>query len=164
MNIAIAAYGKNTRAIGRDNKLIWENLEQDLNRFRAVTRRHPIIMGRKTWESLPRQPLPDRTNIIITRDQTFEAPRALIAHSIEEAFELAREAEGAERTYIIGGGEIYRLALPLIDEIDATEVYDDTPGTVLFPEFTGFTEVSREPHEENGIKYDFVLYRRVSTS
>lgn len=161
MVILIAAIAKGTRAIGRDNGLLWD-LPGDLERFRRVTRGHPVIMGRRTWESLPqtRRPLPHRTNIIVTRTASYEAPGALVTTSIEDALRQAGAAPGADEIYVIGGGDIFTLSLPFADRLDLTEVDDTVDGDAYFPPFEGFTEKSREPHEENGIRYDFVVYER----
>lgn len=157
----IAAISKQTRAIGKDNGLIWD-LPTDMARFRALTKGHPVIMGRKTWESLPEahRPLPGRTNIVITRDSTFAAEGAATATSIEDALAFAQQAPGSDEIYVIGGGQIYTLALPYADRLDLTEVDDAVSGDAYFPEFTGFTESEREYMEENGMRYDFVTYTR----
>lgn len=157
----IAALGHNN-VIGKDNGLLW-HLPDDLKRFRTLTKGHPVIMGRKTWESLPEnvQPLPGRTNIVITRDVTYEAPGATIAHSFSEAFDVAKETEGAEEIFVIGGGEIYRIALPFATRLYLTLVDDPTPGTVTFPDYTEFTkETERTEHSENGINYTWLTLER----
>lgn len=151
------------RVIGKDNGLLW-HLPDDLKHFKRVTDDHPVVMGRKTWESLPEKyrPLPNRTNIVVTRDASYEAPGAKVVTSIEAALEAAREAPGSEDICIIGGGEIYRLALPLTDRLYLTLVDDATPGTVTFPAYESefANEVSREAHEENGFKYEWVTLDR----
>lgn len=157
----IAALGTD-RAIGKDNELLW-HLPADLARFKELTKSHPVIMGRKTWESLPEKfrPLPGRFNIVVTRSGWYEAPGATTAFSFPEALSYAKEAEGSEEIFVIGGGEIYRAALPFASRLYLTLVDDPTPGTVTFPEYTDFTnELSRETHEENGISYDFVTFER----
>lgn len=158
----IAALGHNN-VIGKDNGLLW-HLPDDLKRFKQLTSGHPVVMGRKTWESLPEKyrPLPGRTNIVVTRDITYEAPGATIAHSIPEAFEYARKAEGADDICVIGGGELYRATLPFATRLHLTLVDDPTPGTVTFPEYEEVfkKEMSRESHEENGINYEWVTLER----
>lgn len=157
----IAALGHG-RAIGKDNGLLW-HLPGDLPRFKKLTGGHPVIMGRKTWESLPEKfrPLPGRTNVVVTRSGWYEAPGATTAFSFPEALSYAKEAEGSEEIFIIGGGEIYRAALPFASRLYLTLVDDPTPGTVTFPEYPDFTkELSREAHQENGISYEFVTLER----
>lgn len=151
------------RVIGRDNGLLW-HLPGDLKHFKKVTDGHPVIMGRKTWESLPEKfrPLPGRTNIVVTRDASYAAPGAVLAPSVEAALESAKNAPGADDIIVIGGGEIYRLALPYADRLYLTLVDDPTPGTVTFPEYESEfrNELSREAREENGITYEWVTLER----
>lgn len=158
----IAALG-HSNVIGKDNGLLW-HLPDDLKRFKQLTLGHPVIMGRKTWESLPEKyrPLPGRTNIVITRDVTYEAEGAVVAHSVPEAFQKAKDAEGADDVCVIGGGEIYRATLPFATRLHLTLVDDPTPGTVTFPDYAHEfkKEVSREAHEENGMRYDWVTLER----
>jgi len=157
----VVAIGHNN-VIGKDNGLLW-HLPDDLKRFKALTKGHPVIMGRKTWESLPEKyrPLPGRTNIVITRDVTYEAPGAIIAHSFEEACAAAKEVEGSEEICVIGGGEIYRMALPFATRLYLTLVDDPTPGSVTFPEYAEFTkEIERIEHSENGINYTWLTLER----
>lgn len=142
--------------IGKDNGLLW-HLPDDLKRFKRLTLGHPVVMGRRTWESLPEKvrPLPGRTNVVVTRDAAYEAPGALVAHSWEEALAAAQRAEGAEEIFVIGGGELYKAALPDTQRIYLTLVDDPTPGTVYFPVYeTDFTNtISEELHEENAYHY-----------
>jgi len=148
--------------IGKDNGLLW-HLPDDLKHFKALTLNHPVIMGRKTWESLPEKvrPLPGRTNIVVTRDPEYLAPGALVVHSFEDALEEAKKAEGNEEVCVIGGGEIYRLSLPYATRLYLTLVDDPTPGNVTFPDYDEFTkEVSREQHSENGINYTWLTLER----
>ena len=150
------------RVIGKDNGLLW-HLPEDLKRFKELTKDHPVIMGRKTWESLPEKfrPLPGRTNIVVTRSGWYEAAGAITAFSFPEALSRAKEAEGSAEICVIGGGEIYRAALPFASRIYLTLVDDATPGTVTFPEYPDFTkEVSREAREENGIRYEWITLER----
>ena len=157
----IAALGHD-RVIGKDNGLLW-HLPGDLKRFKELTSGHPVIMGRKTWESLPEKyrPLPGRTNIVVTRSGWYEAASAQTVFSFPEALSHAKEAEGSEEIYVIGGGEIYRAALPFASRLYLTLVDDSTPGTVTFPEYPDFTnELAREAHEENGVKFEWVTLER----
>lgn len=157
----IAALGHN-RVIGKDNGLLW-HLPDDLAHFKQLTAGHPIIMGRKTWESLPEKfrPLPGRTNIVVTRSGWYEATGAQTAFSFPEALSHAKEAEGSEEIFVIGGGELYSAALPFASRLYLTLVDNDTPGTITFPDYGDFThEVSREAHTEHGIAYDWVIFER----
>ncbi|MGE3877409.1 MAG: dihydrofolate reductase [Parvibaculaceae bacterium] len=137
--VAVARNG----VIGRDGGLPWR-ISSDLKRFKAITMGKPVIMGRKTWESLPRRPLEGRTNIVVTRQRGYDAPGALVAASLGEA--LAK-AEG-EEVCIIGGGELFREALPIADRLYLTEVDLDASGDVYFPEIDrkSWIEISREVH------------------
>jgi len=127
---AIVATAKNN-VIGKDNDIPWY-LPADLKYFKRVTLGHHIIMGRKCFESIGR-PLPKRTNIIITRNLFFTATNALVCHSLEEALSIAFD-NGEEEAFIIGGGEIYRQAMPFVDKIYLTEVDLEIEGTVFFPD------------------------------
>ena len=123
--VAIAQNG----VIGRDGGMPWR-LSTDLKRFKASTMGKPIIMGRKTWESFPKRPLPGRQNIVITRDRTYEAEGADVAASLDQAIAMAGPAE---EICIIGGGEIYAQAMPLADQLDVTHVLGDLEGDTHFP-------------------------------
>jgi dihydrofolate reductase len=120
-----------------------------MRRFRALTLGKPVIMGRKTWESLPRRPLPGRMNIVLTRDAAFEASGAVVCDDFEEAFEIAREQaaeDGADEVCVIGGADLFALALPRATRIYLTEVEGEPQGDVRMPPLdgTGWREVSRE--------------------
>lgn len=158
----IAALGTN-RAIGKDNDLIWK-LPGDLPRFKALTLGHPVIMGRKTWESLPAnfRPLPGRTNIVVTRDAAYNAPGAILAQSFPEALSLARDAEGAEEIFAIGGQQVYECALPFASRLYLTLVDDAQEGDAYFPSYEDQfqREVAREEHEHEGIRYAHVTLER----
>lgn len=156
--VAIAAIGARTRALGRAGDLLFK-IPQDMERFRALTRDHPIIMGRKTWESLPegRRPLPRRTNIVVTRQKDYHAPGAVVVSSIEEALAVAKKSIGSDTICIIGGGDIYTLALPYTDILELTLVDDDTEGDTHFPPYPEFTkELAREAHPEHDPPYTYV--------
>jgi len=155
----IAAIGKN-RELGKGSDLIWR-LSEDLKRFKALTIGHPIVMGRKTFESIG-NPLPKRINIVVTRDAAYTAPGAVVAHSIEQAVELA-ESFSTGAVYVIGGGEIYRQALPHADRLELTLVdAEEKDADVFFPEFENeFKKVSeKELREENSIRYRWAVYER----
>ena len=115
--------------IGRDGGLPWR-LSTDMKRFKATTMGKPVVMGRKPWESLPKRPLPGRRNIVVTRDQAFEAEGAEVAFSFREALALAG---GEDEVCVIGGGEIYVQALPFADRLDVTHVLADVDGDTHFP-------------------------------
>ena len=155
----IVAVSKNG-VIGKDNQLLWR-LPDDLKRFKQLTLGHPMIMGRKTFESIGK-PLPGRTSIVITSQEDFKVEGALVAHSLSEALETARGIEDSE-AFIIGGGEIYKLALPLADKLYVTEVKTILDGDTFF-EITdpgAWVETERivhEPDERHNFKFEFVNY------
>lgn len=154
----IAAIGAKTRALGKNNDLLWR-ISDDLKRFKKITLGHPIIMGSKTYESIGR-PLPRRMNIILTRDQDYMVKDALVAHSLEEALACAQKQNNGE-IFIIGGGQIFALALPFVDKLYLTLVFDDTPGDVYFPDYRAFTKkVFEEKHLEHSPPYIFVEFER----
>lgn len=162
--VMIAAASDPGLVIGVDGKLPWKQLT-DMERFRGMTRRKPVIMGRKTYDSLPakRKPLPDRTNIVVTR-QNIRIDGVIVVHTIEDALEKARQTL-AEECCVIGGGDIYRLAMPYADVIELTYIHAPTQGTATFPELdmTQWKEVSRERYEadeNNDYPYSFVRYER----
>lgn len=122
--VARAANG----VIGRDNALPW-HLPADLQRFKSLTLGKPILMGRRTFESIGRA-LPGRINLVLTRDAKWHAPGAIAVHSLEEAF---KESGAAAELVVIGGAELFRLALPLTRQIYLTDIHADIPGDTLFP-------------------------------
>ncbi len=148
--------------IGRDGDLPWR-LKSDLKLFKAVTLGKPVIMGRKTWDSLPRRPLPGRTNIVLSRDGSFEPEGAIACERFDEAVSIAREQaeeDGAEEVCVIGGAALFALALPKAKRIYLTEVDAEVAGDVVFPPFdeTGWREVRREAHSAGeGDDYPFVF-------
>ncbi|MEM6316311.1 MAG: type 3 dihydrofolate reductase [Bacteroidota bacterium] len=153
----------NNRVIGNDNDIPWY-LPADLKYFKRRTLNHHIIMGRKTFQSIGR-PLPKRTNIVLTRDMFFAATNCLIAHSLEHALTLAKD-NGETEAFIIGGGQIYEMALPLLDKIYLTEVDVEVEGDVVFPFLppNEWVEVSAEAHradEKNAHDYVFKVFERV---
>ncbi len=153
----VVAYSRN-RVIGRDNELPWR-LPSDLAHFKRSTMGKPIIMGRNTWESLGR-PLPGRRNVVITRNTEYTAEGADVFPALNEALEACAEAPVVA---VIGGGQLFQAALPIADEIIATEIHSDIDGDVFFPELDSqvWEETSRERQpEENGYSFDFVVYRK----
>jgi dihydrofolate reductase len=138
----IAAMAEN-RAIGRAGVIPWQ-IPADLARFREITTGHPLVMGRKTCESIGR-PLPGRTTVVLSRDPHYTAPGCLLAGSLEAALALAGDAPGGDEVFICGGGEVYRQALPLADRIFLTLVHRQVAGDAFFPEIPPeFIEISRE--------------------
>ena len=164
--IVIAAVARNG-VIGHDNRLLWR-LPEDLSHFRALTLGHPVIMGRKTWDSLPPKfrPLPGRRNLVVTRNRAWQADGAEPVPSLDEAVaRLTHATPACERAFVIGGGELYALALPLADELHLTEVDRDFEGDTRFPPWdrSAFEPVSREAHVSTGpeaLPFAFVSYRR----
>ncbi|MBB1148845.1 MULTISPECIES: dihydrofolate reductase [unclassified Myroides] len=131
MVILIAAVAAHN-VLGKDNAIIW-HLPDDFKHFKALTSHHHIIMGRKTFESFPK-PLPNRTHVIITRQKDYVAPEnCIVVHSLEEALERTKREE---QVYVIGGGEIYTLALPFADQLELTQVHASFEGDAFFPEFS----------------------------
>ncbi len=127
------------RGIGKDNTLPW-HIPEDLKRFKNLTSGHPIIMGRKTFESIGK-PLPNRTNIIITRDANYSSMGTFVTHSLEDALHLAQGAPGSEEIFVIGGGQIFQQALPIVGRIYLTLVKGIFPADVFFPDYSGFAKV-----------------------
>jgi dihydrofolate reductase len=134
MKVAIYVAIAENGVIGRDNGLPWR-LSTDMQRFKATTMGKPIVMGRKTWESFPRRPLPGRLNIVVTRDPGFRAEGAEVVHSLEDGVTLAkvRCMAYADEICIIGGGEIYRQALPVADRLYVTHILESVDGNTRFP-------------------------------
>jgi dihydrofolate reductase len=136
--------------IGRDGDLPWR-LRSDLQRFKAITLGKPCIMGRRTWDSLPLKPLPGRLNLILSRDESFAAHKAVVCTTLDEAVEIARETaeeDGVEEICVIGGVALFERALPRAKRIYLTEVEAEPEGDVLFPAFDAadWVEVSSEAH------------------
>ena len=157
----IAAVARNG-VIGRDGRLPWR-LPEDLRRFRALTSGHSIIMGRRTWESLPHA-LPERQNIVVTRRVGFAATAATVAHSLADALVAVACPEPA---FCIGGGELFRSALPFAGIAHLTEIARDFDGDATFPplEAAQWRETGRESHiaaEPGGFAYAFVTYERIA--
>lgn len=158
--ILIAAVARNG-TIGRDNALPWR-LKADLLHFKATTSGYPILMGRKTWDSLGR-PLPGRRNLVVTRDRDFPAPPGVEVFSEPDAA-LAAVAS-MEKVFVIGGAQLYRQMLERADRLVLTEVHASIDGDTRFPEFDRdrFEEIGRESHHadaDNDHDFDFVEYRR----
>ncbi len=159
ISIVVAVTSKNA-AIGNGGKLL-VHISDDLKRFKAITKGHPIIMGRKTFESIGR-PLPERTNIIITRNPNFKAEGCIVVSSLEEAIKKAGELDS--EIFIGGGGEIYKEALPFVDKLYLTIVESDAKGDVFFPDwrkdFTKETFREERTDEKTGLHYVWVDLER----
>lgn len=154
--VAMAANG----VIGADGKIPWR-IPEDMRHFKAVTLGKPCIMGRKTWESLPKKPLPSRTNIVVTRDRQFRAEGALTAGAPDAAIELAKTL-GPDEIMIIGGAAIYQAALPQAARIHLTDVHGDFPGDARFAfDRSNWRETARATHATpEGLRYSFVTLER----
>jgi len=151
---AVAANG----IIGADGKLPW-HLPEDLKHFKRLTMGHPVIMGRRTWESLGR-PLPGRENIVVTRTPGYEAPGAAVASSLDAAIALCA---GESVAFVIGGTQLFEAALPLARGLVLTEIQRDYEGDTSFPAYdrSQWRESQREAHTAaDGTRLDFVLYER----
>ncbi len=150
----IAAMAEN-RVIGRDNKMPWD-LPSDRKRFHAITRGHPVILGRKTFESIGR-PLSQRTNVVLTRQLDYIAPGCIIVHDLKAAFAAC---EGTGEVFVCGGEEIFRQTISLVDRIYLTIIYQSIDGDAFFPAIPGnFKEVERKAVDDV-MAYDLVVYQR----
>ena len=148
--------------IGKDNQMPW-HLPEDLAHFKRVTLGQPVIMGRKTFESIGK-PLPNRTSIVISRQADLQIDGAIIAHSVEEAI-LKAKSITREDIYIVGGAEIYALSLPLADQILVTQLHDIFEGDAYFPKIPTETfEVTEKERgitdEKNAYQYSYITYTR----
>lgn len=160
-NITMIAAVAENNALGMDNKLIW-HLSDDLKRFKNLTKGHHVIMGRKTFESMPKA-LPNRTNVVITRQAEYAAENAHVVNTLEAALALAQEDD---RPFIIGGGEIYRQGLAFANCIELTRVHDDFEADTFFPEIDTavWREVWRENHdkdEKHAHAFSFIRYEKI---
>ncbi len=150
----IAILGTNG-AIGNNGELLWR-IPQDMARFKKLTTGHPVIMGRKTFESIGK-PLPNRTNIILSRNSNYEADGCKVCHSIEDALINTP----AKEIFVIGGGEIYKQTIHLADRIYLTLVQDKPDADTFFPDYSEFTKViADEQHELNSLNYRFQILDR----
>jgi dihydrofolate reductase len=157
--VAVAENG----AIGKDNRLLW-HLPEDLKRFKRLTTGNVVVMGRKTYESIGK-PLPNRVNVVVSRNPHFRAEGCQVVSSLDEALSWSNAQHPASSVFLIGGAELYRLGLPLCDRIELTEVHAAPEGDAFF-EFdreallrSAWQEVSREPHpadERHAYAFDFV--------
>lgn len=164
----IVALGRNNE-IGCENRLIWP-IREDLKHFKALTTGHPVIMGRKTWESLPKRPLPGRTNVVITRQKDYQAPGACVAGSLQEALEMI--ADSGTFPFIIGGASLYAEALPGAARLHLTRIDADAPqADTWFPAIDGNIWEMEEssdpmeailPGEQEPVSYRFETLRNIT--
>ncbi len=159
VSIIVAVAGER-RVIGERGGMPW-HIPEELKRFREITMGHPIIMGRKTHESIGRV-LPGRVNIVITRDPSYQVEGIIVTHSLEKALRLAEDQPGKEEVFVVGGGEIYKQALPLVDKLYLTVIDKEVEGDVFFPDYSEFKKVvwQSEEQESEGFKYRFLELER----
>ncbi len=161
MKISLLAAVARGGVIGRDGAIPWR-IPEDVAHFKALTMGHAVVMGRRTWGSIPERfrPLPGRRNVVVTRNPDWSAEGAERTRSLEEALHLLGNAT---HVYVIGGAEVYAAALPLADELVLTEIDLDVEGDTFFPDWDRreFGETSREEHvSKNGTPFAFVTYER----
>ena len=165
MKISIIVAKARNNVIGKDNQLVWK-LSGDLQHFKKTTLGHHIIMGRKTFESMGK-PLPGRTSIVITRNNDYQVPDGhYVVHSLDAALDLVR-SKSLEQVYVLGGAEIFKMALPIADELIITEVDASPEGDTFFPpvDYSQWEKVSEEKYskdEKNEFNYTFVIYKNPS--
>ena len=159
--ITIIVAASENNVIGNNNKLIW-HLSDDLKRFKNLTKGHYVIMGRKTFESMPRA-LPNRTNVIITRKENYIAENAIVTNSLESALKIASDDA---QPFIIGGGEIYNIALNISDRIELTRVHHNFEGDTTFPEidkekWIESNRVEKKKDETHSYDFTFITYNKI---
>lgn len=153
----IAVVGKN-RAIGRDNRLLW-NLPEDMNRFRLFTKGKTVIMGDKTFLSIG-QPLKNRKNVVVTLDRSFVARGVEVVYNLEALLKKCQKSK--EEIFVIGGGTIYRLALPYAKRLYLTVVDDAPKADTFFPDYSEFEKViEKSQGQDNGFDYQFLILERM---
>ncbi|EAP87028.1 dihydrofolate reductase [Croceibacter atlanticus HTCC2559] len=159
----IAAAAENN-ALGKDGDLVW-HLPDDFKRFKKLTTGHHIIMGRKTFESFPK-PLPNRTHIVITRNRDYTKEGCIVVHNLEDALKIAEEDT---QPFIIGGGEIYKLALNASEKIELTRVHDTFEADAFFPEidlskWELMNEEFHEIDERHSVSFTYLTYVKKTAS
>lgn len=168
MRLSLIVATANNRVIGRDNKMPW-HLPNDLKYFKRVTVGKTVIMGRKTYDSIGR-PLPDRSNIVVTRQMDWQPDGVIVVHSLAEGIDHAESLlRGDEEVIVMGGAQIYRAALPQAQRLYLTEIHADFDGDTFFPEISRdeWKEVGREKHfadSANPYDYTFIVLDRVTKS
>lgn len=159
--ISIIVAASENMVIGKKGGLPWY-IPEDLKRFKNITIGHPIIMGRKTHQSIGRS-LPNRTNIIITRDEKYKARGCIIVNSVDQALQQAQGKPGAQEIFIIGGGEIYQQVMNKVERIYLTLIKGDLDGDVYFPDYSGFNKViEEEDHQSGDYSYKYMTLERGS--
>lgn len=157
----IVAVGKDG-VIGKDNNLVWKGVPGDMKRFKEITTGHPIIMGRKTFESIGSKPLPNRMNIVVTRNVNLQAPGCFLFVSLDDAIAAASEKD--EQVFVIGGGEIYSQTIKDADRLYLTVIDAEAEGNVFFPDYSNFTKVISSEEmpatEKFPHKYKFIVLER----
>jgi dihydrofolate reductase len=163
---AIAAIGKNTKAIGKDGGLLW-SIPEDMKHFLNHTKNCPVIMGRKTWESIPKKhrPLPNRDNIVVTHNTSFSCNGAIITNSPKEALDKAvnlAEQKNHKEVFVIGGAEIYSALLPQTNRLYLTLIEPEKSGDTFFPDYTDFSNCIKKSdvREYKGLHYQFITLER----
>jgi dihydrofolate reductase len=167
MIISLIAALTQNRVIGKDNSLPW-HLPDDMKYFMQTTKAHHVIMGRKNYDSIPEKfrPLPNRVNIVVTRQQGFKAPACTVVHALEEGIDISRKS-GQQEVFVIGGSDMYKMALPISHRLYLTEIETELDGDTYFPEFNRaeWKETSRRHHpadDRHAFAFDFVVYDRLS--
>lgn len=156
--ICIVAAISENRIIGKDNKLLWR-IPEDLKHFRELTTGHPVIMGRRTFESVG-GPLPNRINIVVTGDKIFEAEGCIVCHSLAEAIEAAKAGEH-EKIFIIGGGKVFEQTIGFVDKLYLTVVEAKFEGDTFFPDYSDFKKiVSQKSGKSGGLSFRFLVLER----
>lgn len=162
MNITLVVAASENNAIGRDNQLLW-HLPKDMRFFKNTTWGLPVLMGRKTFESMGSKLLPGRYNIILTTQQGYTVEGATVVHTIEQAIELAAQQDYKE-LMVIGGGQIYEMTLPIADTIWLTRVHVEIDGDTFFPaldeQWTKVSRASNYPDEKHPFSFDFECWKR----
>ncbi|MDB3967980.1 dihydrofolate reductase [Flavobacteriaceae bacterium] len=161
-DITLIAATSENNALGKDNQLIW-HISEDLKRFKRLTQGHAVIMGRKTFESMPKA-LPKRTNIILTRNREYTATDAFIAHTIQEALAFTGDDK---QPFIIGGGEIYTLFLEVSNTIELTRIHNSFEADAFFPaidttKWLLITEEKNMPTQDQPYTYSYLTYKKIS--
>jgi dihydrofolate reductase len=169
MKISLIAALTQNHVIGKNNDLPW-HLPDDMKYFMQTTKQHHVIMGRKNYESIPEKfrPLPNRTNIVVTHQNNFHAPNCAVVNSLEQGIALAKK-NNEQELFIIGGAEIYKLAMPFAKRLYLTEIQTELEGDTYFPTFDKqhWAEVSRTHHttdEKHLYAFDFVVYEKKNIS
>ena len=162
--ISIIAAVSEDWGIGMDNELLW-HISEDLKRFKKLTYGQSVIMGKKTWESLPKKPLPGRKNIVLTDDPNESIEFSITAYSIEDALNKCGKDE---EIFIMGGGSVYRQFMPLADRLYITHVHKKAPADTYFPEIdpSHWEPIEREEYKDDtngGLSYTYIIYQRKKT-